>query len=522
MPLNLFTWLLSVSPLILFLYLMTGKKWSGSKAGFFSWIYTLLIAIIFFGANLPLIGYAHFKVVFLAGDVLLIIWTALLFFHISNYAGAITVIGDALSNLTSNTIIQTLLLSWLFSSFLQGLGGFGVPVAVTAPLLVGLGINPIDAVVMASIGHGWAVTFGSMGSSFQTLMALSGYSGYILAPDTAILLGGAAILSGLLIAHIQGGYKAVLKNFPFIIIIGVILGAVQYLLATQGLWSVATTGAAMVALVAAFVLIKFRLVGKEKTRRPNSPEKTIVPDPSKPSLLLSASVYLILVLLSFAIKLITPLNDFLGQVKLTYPFPEITSNLGWTTAAEAGRVIPIFTHPSMILLIASVIAYILYSRKHFLTTDTRKKITASVVKSGTKTSTAILFTVSIAVIMSHTGMIYILAEGLSHLVSASLYPALTPFIGALGAFISGSNNNSNILFTNLHMQTAQLMGLDVTLVLAAQSAGGAVGSIFAPAKIIVGCSTVDLAGKEGQVIGKVIKYGLILVASISILTMLMV
>jgi len=119
-------------------------------------------------------------------------------------------------------------------------------------------------------------------------------------------------------------------------------------------------------------------------------------------------------------------------------------------------------------------------------------------------------------------MIYILAEGLSHLVSASLYPALTPFIGALGAFISGSNNNSNILFTNLHMQTAQLMGLDVTLVLAAQSAGGAVGSIFAPAKIIVGCSTVGLAGKEGQVIGKVIKYGLILVASISILTMLMV
>jgi lactate permease len=61
---------------------------------------------------------------------------------------------------------------------------------------------------MASIGHGWAVTFGSMGSSFQTMMALSGFSGYILAPDTTILLGGAAIISGLLIAHIQGGYKA--------------------------------------------------------------------------------------------------------------------------------------------------------------------------------------------------------------------------------------------------------------------------------------------------------------------------
>lgn len=522
MQLNLFTWLLSLSPLVLFLFLMIGKKWSGSKAGFFSWIYTLLIAIVFFGANLPLIGYAHFKVVFLAGDVLLIIWMALLFFHISNYAGAITVIGNALANLTGNTIIQTLLLAWLFTSFLQGLGGFGVPVAVTAPLLIGLGINPIDAVVMASIGHGWAVTFGSMGSSFQTLMALSGFSGYILAPDTTILLGGAAIISGLLIAHIQGGYKAVLKNLPFILIIGVILGAVQYLLATQGLWSVAATGAAMVALMAAFLLIKFRIVGNKKDDPSSKLKKENASDPSKPSLLLSASVYLILVLLSFAIKLITPLNDLLGQVKLTYPFPEIVSNLGWTTAAEAGRVISIFTHPSMILLLASVVAYILYSRKHFLTKDTRKKIFSSVIKSGTKTSTAILFTVSIAVIMSHTGMIYILAEGLSHMVSANFYPALTPFIGALGAFISGSNNNSNILFTNLHMQTAQLMGLDVTLILAAQSAGGAVGSIFAPAKVIVGCSTVGLAGKEGQVIGKVIKYGIILVAAISVLAMLMI
>lgn len=99
----------------------------GSKAGFVSWIYTLVIAFIFFGANLPLVGYAHFKAVFLAGDVLLIIWMALLFFHISNYAGAIHVIGNALSTFTSNRIIQVLLLAWLFTSFLQGLGGVRCP-----------------------------------------------------------------------------------------------------------------------------------------------------------------------------------------------------------------------------------------------------------------------------------------------------------------------------------------------------------------------------------------------------------
>ncbi len=514
MELTIINWLLSLSPLLLFLVLMIGKKWSGSKAGLASWLYTLVIAFAFFGANLPLIGYAHFKAVFLAGDVLLIIWMALLFFHISNYAGAVNVIGGALSNLTSNKVIQVLLLSWLFSSFLQGLGGFGVPVAVTAPLLMGLGINPIDAVVMASIGHGWAVTFGSMGSSFQTMMALSDYSGAILAPDTAILLGSASILSGLLIAHIHSGFKAVIKNLPFILFIGIVLGGTQYWLATHGLWTVAATGAAMAALGVTFVLVRAGIIRKGEKRSSTT-------DSDKPSVLLSLSVYLILVLLSFAVNLIQPLNQFLGQVKLTYLFPEIVSNLGWVTPSEFGRTIRIFTHPSMILLIASMIAYVLYSKKNYLNKESRNAILQSVKKSGVKTSIAIFFTVSMAVLMSHTGMITILAQGLSSLFSSTLYPAITPFIGALGAFVSGSNNNSNILFTKLHMQTAQLMGLDVTLILAAQSAGGALGSIFAPAKVIVGCSTVGLAGKEGKVLGKVIRYGVILVTFIAILTMLL-
>jgi lactate permease len=500
---------------------MIGKKWSGSKAGFVSWIYTIALAFIFFGANFPLIGYAHFKAVFLALDVLLIIWMALLFFHISNYAGAIHAIGNALSTFTSNKTIQVLLLAWLFTSFLQGLGGFGVPVAVTAPLLVGLGIDPINAIIMASIGHGWAVTFGSMGSSFQTMVALSDIPGSILAPDTAKLLGIMAIISGFLIVQYYAGFRSIWKNLSFVLIIGSILGIVQYLLATNGLWTVATSGASIVALGAAFLLIRIGLVGKEKKSSTQPQIDCKETEQTKPSLYLSISVYLILILLSAAINLIPSLNNFLGQVKLTYKFPEIISNLGWITAPENGRVISLFTHPGMILLEASIIAFALFRRKNFLDKKSYKKIITSVKKSGMQSSIAIFFTVSIAVVMSHTGMISILAMGLSNLVSSTLYPAITPFIGALGAFISGSNNNSNILFTKLHMQTAQLMGLNVNLILAAQSAGGALGSIFAPAKVIVGCSTVGLVGKEGQVLKKLIKYGLLLVACAAIITLCM-
>jgi len=93
---------------------------------------------------------------------------------------------------------------------------------------------------------------------------------------------------------------------------------------------------------------------------------------------------------------------------------------------------------------------------------------------------------------------------------------VAPFIGALGAFITGSNNNSNVLFAALQMRTAELLGLDVPLILGAQTAGGSLGSVMAPAKVIVGCSTVGLGDNESVVMGKILVYGLVPVAIVAI------
>ncbi len=122
--------------------------------------------------------------------------------------------------------------------------------------------------------------------------------------------------------------------------------------------------------------------------------------------------------------------------------------------------------------------------------------------------------VGMAVVMTHAGMTNLLAQGLS-LSFGPIYPLISPFIGALGAFITGSNNNSNVLFAVLQMNTAQLLGLPVPLILGAQTAGGSLGSIMAPAKVIVGCSTVGLQKEEGRVVGKVIAYGLLPVAVVA-------
>ena len=118
-------------------------------------------------------------------------------------------------------------------------------------------------------------------------------------------------------------------------------------------------------------------------------------------------------------------------------------------------------------------------------------------------------------------MTYVLAEGLGR-AAGPLYPLAAPFIGLLGAFMTGSNTNSNVVFAPLQQQAAQFLGISVALILAAQTTGGALGSMLAPAKLIVGCSTAGLAGQEGKVLKKTLGPGLIIAAVVGLLAWLLI
>ena len=160
------------------------------------------------GAGFELLAVAHVKAILLSLDVFYIIWMALLLFHVANEAGAIRMIGRVLPQLTEDRVMQSLLIGWLMVTFIQGTGGFGVPVAVCAPILVAIGFTPLQAVAMTSLGDTWAVTFGSLGASFKALIAVSGLTADELAHFTAILLGVVSFPSGMLVAVIGNGWKS--------------------------------------------------------------------------------------------------------------------------------------------------------------------------------------------------------------------------------------------------------------------------------------------------------------------------
>jgi lactate permease len=512
---TLFTWLLALGPVLLVLILMLGMGWGGSRAGAAAWGAAVIIGVVAFGATLDVLAVAQMRAVLLSLDVLYIIWSALLLFHVADQAGAVEVIGQRLPSLTGDRVMQSLILSWVFVSFLQGLGGFGVPVAVVAPLMVGLGFTASQSVVMASLGHGWAVTFGSLGTSFAALMSVTGVSDAALAPESAFLLGVGCFLSGVLVAYMAGSWRGILRGLPALLILALVMGGVQYGLATNGLWNLGATGAGLVGIAFSIGVARLPLYRTEPG------ENAAQLAEGEQSLTTALSGYAVLIVLIVVFNLVEPVTQLANIVTLTVQFPAVETQLGWLTPAGPGRQISLFGHPGAVLLYSSLLAYAIYQRASLYEPGAVKRIAQKVLSGAVKSSLGILAMVGMATIMGHAGMTTLIARGLSETISAEVYPAAAPFIGALGAFMTGSNTNSNVVFGLLQQQTADLLGLSITLILAAQTAGGALGSVLAPAKVIVGASTVGLAGEEGPVIRQMLLLGIIPIAIIAIIVFLL-
>jgi len=520
LPLTIWNWLLALLPVLVVVIMMLGFRWGGARAGAVGWLVTVVVAAAAFGAGFDLLAVAQIKAVLLSLDVFYIIWMALLLFNIAREAGAIHMIGEVLPRLTHDRVMQSLIIGWLMVTFVQGMGGFGVPVAVCAPMLVGLGFTPIQAVVMASLGDGWAVTFGSLGTSFQAMMAVTGLPAETLAPLAAILLGIAAFPSGMLVAIIGSGWKSARRAFLPVLLLSVVMGMVQYLLAVNGMWTLGSTGAGVAGLLVGFLLV--RLPAYRNNHLSELPDLGLAGGEAHQgkSLWLSLTGYILLVVLAFTINLVRPLSSFLSRVKFTLDFPEVVTHFGWVTPAGAGRAINLFGHPGAILLYACLLSFLIYRWLGYLPRGALKQIAARVARSGVNASLGILGMVAVASIMMHSGMTFMLAQGISASVSRELYPIAAPLIGTLGAFITGSNTNSNLLFGVLQQSAAELLKLSVPLILAAQTAGGSLGSVLAPAKVIVGCSTVGLAGEEGHVMRKILGYGLVPILTVSLVAYL--
>lgn len=488
-------WPLSVAPFAALLFLMIVLKWPSARAGAASWFVAALVAYVFFGADINVIGLASCKGLLLGIYVSYIIWSGVLLYNLADDTGAISEMTAGFKALTGDELLQVLLVGWTFVSFIQGIAGFAVPVAVVGPMLTSLGVQPMAAASIALLGHSWAVTFGSMATSFLTLVLVTGLNPLSLALWSATLLGIACLATGFLVSYMYGGFKALRRGLPAVIIIGVAMSLTQYILAALQSYVIASTGAGLVGCGVVGLLSRM-----PRFRRKEGPGV------ERSKFLLAFSPYLALVLLSLVVS-VGPVSSYLSSlISLSLPFPETRTSLGWVNqAVRSYSAINFLTHPGTIVLEAALIGYLVFKKKAM----TRKGIAGRVLKNTANQclfpTIATLSMVMTALVMNESGMTYMLAEGVAK-GAGSFYPIISAFIGIIGCFATGSNSASNAMFGAFQRDTARLLGVNEYVLCASQTTGGALGSMIAPAKVVVGTSVTRGSGREGEVIHRTILY----------------
>lgn len=501
-PLTPGFWLLSVTPILVLLIAILVLKWSTYKSGAVAWLAAVLLAVTAFGLRLPQLLLACSKGLSLSLYVLLIIWGAVFLYNIANRAGAIQVIGDAISRLTGDRLLQGLLLAWCFTSVLQGLAGFGVPIAVVAPILVILGFQPVPAVACCLIGHAWSISFGSMGSSYNTIQLVTKLPGEVIGPTMALLFILPIFATGLSVAHIIAGRKGLCRALPPVLAASVAMSGALYLLNLAGLAQLSSLLAAAVGT--AIIILWIRL---SKQMRPSSPAMHAQqPQPKAQMNFLTAVMpYLVLICLSALVQ-IPAIKAAVRGFAWGLDYPQMTTALGYVTPAEPmySKIIWL-SHPAVLLLLSAFTGFFLYTRKAGAEKSILRMATHDTVKKCVPTSIGIATMVMMAMIMSNSGMTFLLAQGIA-LGLGSLFPIVSPLIGILGSFLTGSNTNSNVMFGLMQYETAQVIGRSGVLIAAAQSVGGSLGVSIAPSTIMMGAANVGAGGQESKIMSITIRY----------------
>ena len=516
LPINLFYWLLAILPIFTLLILMVVFQWGASKAAPLTLALAILTSVLFFKANTTVIFIELLKALWSSLSIILVILTAILLYETSNESHSFNVLNKTFRKLAPNELLRIIGIGVIFASFLQGVTGFGVPVLVTAPLLIGIGVSPLWAVVIPLIGHSWGGTFGTLALAWHSMIIQTGITNVAsinsIAIFSASLIFILILMANSTISFFYGGFKGFKKGFIAILAISLTQGVGQLIFSQINPDLAVFIPSALSLLVLVFLSKSpwYREPWQIDDSRIMMRKEPIVVSKEKGNMTINDAFmpYYLMTFITLGILMISPINRFLSQVSFGPSFIETTTGFGVVNTMVTGfSPLKPFTHASMFLLTASLLSYLYYRKKNLVDHGAFKNILKRTLKKAIPSSLAVITLISMSRVMSGTGQTEVLAQGVSR-VLASNYAIIAPFIGLLGSFMTGSNMSSNILFGSFQMKTAEIVGLNSFIILGAQTAGGAIGTSIAPGNIVLGATTVGILGSEGKVLKKIIPFAL--------------
>lgn len=523
-PIDWLHWLLAVAPIAILGFLLVKLRWTAQQAGTTGMFVAAAIALLAFDTPLATLAVAGAKGVWDSASILFVIWAALLLYHIMNKAGGYEALRQGIVSFSRNELFVVISLGWVFTCFLQGIDGFGTPIVVVAPLLVAIGMKPVYAVAIPIIAHIWAKFYGTLGVGWlATLQVVNLDDATVLATayQSSLLLMIQVLLGGFTVVWMYGRWEAVRHAWPLVLIISAIQGIGQIIVSLYEPVLAAFIPAA-IALVALYPLSRWRRYAEPLQGVPVRPameselNRDTVEQQAPMGLLMSFMPYVLLTVLALGTSLIDPIANALKTFTVGLPFPEVSTGFGIVNeAVERYSAMAPLTNPGMSLLVTAAVASLIYrSQGYFTAWETmgpagQPSIIRGLFASAVPASVPIIAFLVMARIMDHSGLNETLAYGLAAVAPAYVFAFLSNGIGVIGAFTTSSSTSSNTLFSDLQVTLAKLKGLPVATILAAQSAGGAIGNAIGPANIVLGASTAGISGREGDILRKTLPWTLV-------------
>ena len=530
--------LLAFFPILLAGILLVGLRWPAKRAMPIVFLATFIIALFAWEMPINRIFASTFQGLGITASILWIIFGAILLLNTLKHSGAIKVIRAGFTNISTDRRVQVIIIAWLFGSFIEGASGFGTPAAIAAPLLVGLGFPALAAVIVGMMIQSTPVSFGAVGTpivigvdaglktnelSTQLLQAGSSWDQFLMliTSEVAIIHAIIGTLIPLFMCIMLTRYFGKNKSWteglsiaPFAIFSGLAF-TIPYALTGVFLGpEFPSIIGALVGLVIVVTAAKMKFLVPKDTwdfepskNWPSSWIGTIEVKlerlAGKTSQLSLAKAWLpyLLVAIFLVLSRIPQLGINTALKYATLSFKDILGEVGISTSFS-----PLYL-PGGIMVMVVLITYFLHKMK-------TKELTKAIGESSKTLIGAgfvLVFTIPMVRILINSGvnemgyssMPIAMAQWVADTVGG-VYPAFAALVGALGAFIAGSNTVSNMMLSQFQFSTATTLGLTGSVMVALQAVGAAAGNMIAIHNVVAASATVGMLGREGFILRRTI------------------
>jgi lactate permease len=498
--------ILALLPIIWLIIALTVLKIPGFKACAIALVIAYGLAV--FVWKMPLLG----SVTAVAEGAAMALWpiiiviiAAIFTYNVCVSTGKMEVIKRMLANVTNDKRVLVLIIAWGFGGFMEGMAGFGTAVAIPASMLVGLGFNPIFAAIVCLISNATPTAFGSIGIPTTTLSKITGLDVFELSTNTVTILAALIILTPFVLVYLTGKSKKAFKGIGMITLISGLSFLIPEYLVARFLGAELPVVIGSVCSMACTIWAS-KVFGKKdidpEYRLDAKNEGHVT---GKEALIAWSPFILIFVFLLGTSKLIGPFNELLATVKTPVNIYNAENAAPYTFSWLAT--------PAMWIILAGFIGGTIQGAK-FLNL---LKIFKNTVFQLSKTIITIVCIMATAKLMGYSGMIPSIALMLIT-VTGPFYPLVAPLLGSVGTFVTGSGTSASVLFGGLQAETSLALNLNQAWISASNTAGAISAKMISPQSIAIAVAAVSLQGKESELLKGTIKYFVLFVVIVGIIT----